>query len=205
MKDGGTAIMGTGIAAGEKRAEVAARQALESPLLEGHSITGARNVLVNITAGYSPGIQESMRATEIIQSQAGDDAELIFGVVVNPELGESFQVTVIATGFEYLVENTPLRSTPRTSIGEDDTFYKGQDNLKRLDDPAFVRRGGDGIAPAPEPVEDAPPAVEDTFAPEYPAASVSGDGVAPRDRFPGRYGAAGERQGSRPEAHGAIS
>ncbi|HEX7070162.1 MAG TPA: cell division protein FtsZ, partial [Rhodothermales bacterium] len=79
MVNGGTALMGAATASGEHRAERAAVEAISSPLLDGLSIAGARNVLVNITAGRSLGIREATAATSIIQSEAGDDVEVIFG------------------------------------------------------------------------------------------------------------------------------
>jgi len=79
MHNGGKALMGAATAAGEKRAERAAIEAISSPLLDGLSISGARNVLVNITAGLSLGIKEATEATSIIQREAGEDVEVIFG------------------------------------------------------------------------------------------------------------------------------
>ena len=82
MIDGGAAIMGSATATGPDRAEIAAREAINSPLLDGVSIRGARNVLVNISAGRELGMRETTTATSIIQQEAGDDAEIILGTVL---------------------------------------------------------------------------------------------------------------------------
>jgi cell division protein FtsZ len=100
MQDGGAAIMGSASASGTDRAEIAARAAINSPLLDGVSIRGARNVLVNISADMSLGMREVTMATSIIQSEAGDDAEIIMGTVTDPSMGDELRMTVIATGFE---------------------------------------------------------------------------------------------------------
>jgi len=100
IKDGGLALMGAATASGEKRAENAARAAISSPLLDGISISGARNVLVNITAGRSLGMRETTQATAAIQQEAGDDVEVILGTVIDESMGDDLRVTVIATGFD---------------------------------------------------------------------------------------------------------
>ena len=141
MADGGTAIMGSATAQGDKRAERAAVEAISSPLLDGVSIHGARNVLVNITAGKSLGIREATQATSVIQREAGDDAEVIFGTVIDPEMGDELRVTVIATGFETSRPHERVRRTVKLNLDEPTVpGYKGEDNLKHLDTPAFERR-----------------------------------------------------------------
>ncbi len=100
MKDGGMALMGSAVATGENRAERAAIEAITSPLFDGLSISGARNVLVNITAGRSMGVGEAAAATEAIGREAGEDVEVIFGTVIDDAMGDDLRVTVIATGFE---------------------------------------------------------------------------------------------------------
>ena len=83
MKNMGEAVMGTGIASGEERAELAAQQAISSPLLENASISGAQGVLVNITGGPGLTLIEVDQATKIIFEQAGEDANIIFGAVID--------------------------------------------------------------------------------------------------------------------------
>ncbi len=100
MIDGGAAIMGSATANGPDRAEKAAREAINSPLLDGVSIAGARNVLVNISAGTTLGMRETSQATQIIQQEAGEDAEIIMGTVLDESYDDGLRVTVIATGFE---------------------------------------------------------------------------------------------------------
>ncbi|NBC00140.1 MAG: cell division protein FtsZ [Bacteroidetes bacterium] len=142
MEDGGTALMGAASATGENRAEQAAIEAISSPLLDGLSITGARNVLVNITAGRTLGIREATAATSIIQREAGDDVEVIFGTVIDESMEEELRVTVIATGFD--TEEKAAKDMPRRTVpldeGRPTVHYKGEDNLKHLDVPAYERR-----------------------------------------------------------------
>jgi cell division protein FtsZ len=99
MCEMGDAIMGTGRAEGEGKAAAAARSAIRSPLLEDVSISGARGVLVNITGGADLTLFDVNEASSIISEAAGDDANIIFGAVVDPHLGAEIRVTVIATGF----------------------------------------------------------------------------------------------------------
>ena len=160
MVDGGTALMGAATTSGEKRAERAAEQAIASPLLGGVSIQGARNVLVNITAGITLGIREATQAIKVIQEEAGDDAEVIFGSVIDEDLGDQIRVTVIATGFDKLDHPTAQQETGlRRSVTLDHGShappqYKGEDNLRQLDVPAYERRTPiAGATPPPMEVE----------------------------------------------------
>ena len=99
MIDAGDAIMGTGISAGENKGEVAARMALQSPLLEEVTIEGARGVLVNITGSSTMSLHDVRMATETVHEAAGSGANIIFGAVIDEMMGDSIYVTVIATGF----------------------------------------------------------------------------------------------------------
>jgi cell division protein FtsZ len=99
MKNMGEAIMGSGFATGEERAVLAAQQAISSPLLDNASISGAQGVLVNITGGENLTLHEVDEATSIIFEEAGNDANIIFGAVIDSKLQEEIRVTVIATGF----------------------------------------------------------------------------------------------------------
>jgi len=108
MKKMGEAIMGTGVAQGEERAVLAAQQAISSPLLDDASISGAQGVLVNITGSADLTLLEVDAATNIIFEEAGKDANIIFGAVIDPSLGDEIRVTVIATGFnhgQFITEN----------------------------------------------------------------------------------------------------
>jgi cell division protein FtsZ len=99
MRDAGSALMGIGVASGENRAAEAARAAISSPLLEA-SVEGATGILLNITAGEDLGLFEVNEAAEIIGSAADQDANIIFGAVIDEALGDQVRVTVIATGFD---------------------------------------------------------------------------------------------------------
>jgi cell division protein FtsZ len=100
MRKSGLAIMGTGIAVGEHRAEEAVENALNSPLLNNNDIRGARNILLNITSGEKEVTMDEVGLiTDIVQNKAGFDADLIWGNGKDDELGESLSVTIIATGF----------------------------------------------------------------------------------------------------------
>jgi cell division protein FtsZ len=99
MFNTGIAHMGIGRAAGENRAEEAARQAIHSPLLE-TSIDGARGVLLNITGGADLGLFEVNTAAELVQQSADPDANIIFGAVIDENLKDEILITVIATGFD---------------------------------------------------------------------------------------------------------
>jgi cell division protein FtsZ len=96
----GPALMGSGFGEGDNRAQEAAQEAISSPLLDNVSISGARGVLINITGGMDLAIDEVTTISSIIQEEAGDEAEIIFGAVHDPELDGQVRVTVIATGFE---------------------------------------------------------------------------------------------------------
>ncbi len=99
MKEKGLAHMGIGNASGEKRAAEAARQAIESPLLE-TSITGARGVLMNITGGPDLSLLEVNEAAELISENADPEANIIFGADIDEAMGDALRITVIATGFD---------------------------------------------------------------------------------------------------------
>jgi cell division protein FtsZ len=98
MRDAGSALMGIGSASGENRAAEAARTAVSSPLLEA-SIEGATGILLNVTGGSDIGLFEVNEAAEVVTGAADQNANVIFGAVIDDSLGDQVQVTVIATGF----------------------------------------------------------------------------------------------------------
>jgi cell division protein FtsZ len=100
MSGMGVAMMGTGVAEGEGRAMAAAQKAISSPLLEDSSVTGARGVIINVTGGPDLSLTEVSEASSIIQEAAHEDANIIFGAVVDPSLTGKVKITVIATGFD---------------------------------------------------------------------------------------------------------
>src|SRR5690606_7331079 len=100
MASRGPALMGSGFGEGDNRAQEAAQEAISSPLLDDISIRGARGVLINISGGMDLAIDEVTTISSIIQEEAGDEAEIIFGAVHTPELEGKVRVTVIATGVD---------------------------------------------------------------------------------------------------------
>ncbi len=104
MQNGGSALMGTGIGRGDNRATEAAQQAIASPLLDNVSISGATGVLVNITGGEDLTLGEVHQINDIVHDAVGDDAEIIFGAVHEPAMMGEIRVTVIATGFDRVVQ-----------------------------------------------------------------------------------------------------
>jgi cell division protein FtsZ len=110
MAEMGMAMMGAAIASGENRAAEAAQKAISSPLLEEVAIKGARGVLINITGGPDLTLHEVNEAASLIQEEADEDANIIFGAVVDESMGDEVRITVIATGFG---ESTAARPAPR--------------------------------------------------------------------------------------------
>ena len=110
----GMALMGTGIAEGERRAVEAAQRAISSPLLEDTSIHGARGVLINITGGEDMTLHEVSEAANIIQEASDPDANIIFGTVIDRGMQGRVKVTVIATGFnrdDLRADHRPMANT----------------------------------------------------------------------------------------------
>ncbi len=157
MFNTGIAHMGIGRAAGENRAEEAARQAIHSPLLE-TSIDGARGVLLNITGGADLGLFEVNTAAELVQQSADPDANIIFGAVIDENLKDEILITVIATGFDKgpIVkkmekpsfdrgnERPQERNVPNQPVNEKQqpaaNNYNNTNQSDELDIPTFLRR-----------------------------------------------------------------
>ena len=131
MSEMGDALMGTGYAKSEGKALQAAQQAISSPLLEGVSIRGARGVLVNITGGRDMSLYEVSEATSIIYEEAGEDANVIFGAVIDENLNDEVFITVIATGFS--AEGRGVLQPPKQENNGEATAPK------LLDLPTFMR------------------------------------------------------------------
>ena len=139
MKKMGEAIMGSGVAQGEERAVLAAQQAISSPLLDDASISGAQGVLVNITGSADLTLLEVDAATNIIFEEAGKDANIIFGAVIDPSLGDEIRVTVIATGFnqgQYVSEKEPAVEEVVAPIPQRPT----QELLDQMNQPVFKQQ-----------------------------------------------------------------
>ena len=123
MANMGRALMGTGRATGERRAIEAAQQAISSPLLEDVSITGATGILINITGGPDLTLHEVNDASSLISEAAHEDANIIFGSVIDPACGDEVRITVIATGFDRVEAQVVIPSweqrqqmTPRQAV-----------------------------------------------------------------------------------------
>jgi cell division protein FtsZ len=153
MSHGGDALMGTGRGSGENKAQVAADRAIHSPLLDNVSIAGATGVLVNITGGEDLCLSEVDEAMNFIYESVGNSANtnIIFGTVINPELGDEIAITVIATGFGnsagFKPQSRPAyepfrRSTPETrpaAVQEhhvSDFVEKPEPKAKSMEEPA---------------------------------------------------------------------
>jgi cell division protein FtsZ len=100
MSKMGRALMGTGLAKGQNRARMAAEMAVASPLLDDISVEGATGVLINVVGGPDLKMKEIQEAASLVQEQAHEDANIIFGASIDETLGENGKVTVIATGFD---------------------------------------------------------------------------------------------------------
>ena len=113
MHNMGMALMGTGVSSGEDRAVDAATKAVASPLLENVSIRGATGILINITGGPNMTLHEVNEASKLIQEEADEEANIIFGAVIDESMGEEVRVTVIATGFDQgiRISKIPMRGT----------------------------------------------------------------------------------------------
>ncbi|MCB0370804.1 MAG: cell division protein FtsZ [Bdellovibrionales bacterium] len=122
MKEKGMAIMGTGSAKGDSRAVEAATAAISSPLLENIKIDGATGIIINVTGGADLSLYEVNEASTLITEAAHEDAEIIFGAVIDDSLGDEVRVTVIATGF----------SKPEPKVNVQDTFMGMQNFLNPL-------------------------------------------------------------------------
>lgn len=160
MADAGSALMGIGKGTGENRAIEAAKQAIDSPLLE-VSIDGAKGVLFNITGGKDLGMYEVDEAAKIITRSVDSDAKIIFGAVIDETMSDGVRITVIATGFDEVSRKKPaqkhaLASSALSSFGESQERSEKsrepvfaakaleqdemEDEHEELDIPAFIRK-----------------------------------------------------------------
>ena len=144
MSKAGMALMGTGIASGENRAVEAAERAISHPLLEDVSIGGARGLLMNVTSGPDLTMAEMADASDRIYSEAGDEADIIWGTVLDESIGDELRVTVIATGIESEEERQKARFSGKVrDITEADIT-----RAVNLDEPTFIRRGERAVGEA---------------------------------------------------------
>ena len=148
----GMALMGTGVAEGDSRAETAARKAINSPLLEDTTIQGARGVLINITGSRDMTLHEVSEASRIVQDAAHRDANIIFGSVFDDQMEDKLKITVIATGFDEEEMEDSLSSRRQPARAKQDEggslttreplliHASGSQSENDLDVPAFLRK-----------------------------------------------------------------
>ena len=132
MSEMGLALMGTGSASGENRAIEAAQKAISSPLLEDNTIQGAHGILLNITGGPDMTLHEINEASSLIQKEAHEDANIIFGTVIDKDMTDEIRITVIATGFEDAAK--AKQGIPNV------THLSGFSRRDDLSRPAYTRR-----------------------------------------------------------------
>jgi cell division protein FtsZ len=139
VQDAGSALMGIGIASGDNRALEAANAAIHSPLLE-TSIDGARGILLNITGGPDVSLYEVNEAANVISEAAHDDANIIFGAVVDERLEGQISITVVATGFGDEINMRPTAANERSAVRER-TFDAAPryDETTELEIPSFLQ------------------------------------------------------------------
>ncbi len=163
MSEMGMAMMGSGKASGEDRAQIAAEAAIASPLLEDVNLSGARGILVNVTAGLDMSIGEFEEVGNTVKSFASDDATVVVGTVIDPDMSGELRVTVVATGLganELYKDESVKLVVNKTSNGDVDyekldrptvirhknaenSMQGSLDNMEYLDIPAFLRRQAD--------------------------------------------------------------
>src|SRR5437016_881481 len=154
MQGMGMALMGTGYARGQNRAIEATQEAISSPLLEEASIKGARGVLINITGGHDLTLYEINEAASIVREEADDDANIIFGHVIDDSMADAMKITVIATGFHRepmtaaigAGATMPVTTPPRYAPHSPDDFTAPSANPRRTEDldvPTFIRKKAD--------------------------------------------------------------
>jgi len=136
MSGMGVAMMGTAIAEGPTRAIDAANRAISSPLLEDASVKGARGVIINVTGGPDMSLLEVNEALTIIQESAHEDANIIFGAVVDPKLANKVKITVIATGFDHVRTD---RSTPANAPLQTPVDMTAYSSMKSESSPMIVQ------------------------------------------------------------------
>jgi len=143
MSEMGMAMMGSGVATGEDRARIAAEAAISSPLLEDINLAGANGILVNVTAGMDMGIGEFQAVGETIKQFASDEATVVIGTVIDPEMSNEIRVTVVATG---LGQGAAAKQEP-PRIVRPSLHRRDRPNFADLDKPAVqrMRAVGDGL------------------------------------------------------------
>lgn len=140
MSEMGQAMMGTGVARGENRAREAAERAVRSPLLEDVNLQGARGILVNVTAGFDLSLGEFSEVGELVAEFASENATVVVGTVIDPEMTDELRVTVVATGLGPI----QVAQEPKPTKVVDNTQRKadGTPDYNQLDRPTITRQAG---------------------------------------------------------------
>lgn len=151
MSEMGQAMMGTGESVGEDRAREAAETAIHSPLLEDINLQGARGILVNITAGPDLSLGEFSDVGDTVEAFSSDNATVVVGTVIDPEMGDKLRVTVVATGLGQTVERKqPTKVVDNTSIAQAGALKSsGEMDYDALEKPTIIRReprGSEAVA-----------------------------------------------------------
>jgi cell division protein FtsZ len=129
MENSGRAVIGMGSGEGEKGAFEAAKKAISNPLLEESSIEGAKGILINITGGLTMSLDSVQDAASLIHDSAHDEANIILGAVINPDMDDGVRVTVIATGLEDRVEKAELPQIRKWTPKKDPVTLRGSERL----------------------------------------------------------------------------
>ena len=135
MTEMGQALMGTGFGTGESRAMESAKEAISSPLLEDMSIAGASGVLINITGGEDLSLHEVSEVSSVVHEAAGEEANIIFGAVIDPNMKGEIRVTVIATG----IGGRAARETPRSATSRSESAWAPPRRETARPEPAFAQ------------------------------------------------------------------
>ena len=147
MAEMGMAMMGSGTSSGEDRAREAAEAAISSPLLEDINVSGANGILVNVTAGMDLAIGEFQEVGNTIKEFASDNATVVVGTVIDPDMTDQIRVTVVATGLGHAAANAdaPMRIVRRQAAAT-----REEPNYHGLDKPTVQRKRavGDGLGDA---------------------------------------------------------
>lgn len=148
MSEMGMAMMGTGSAVGEQRARQAAEAAIASPLLEDVNFSGARGILVNITAGLDMSIGEFEEVGDVVKEFISDDATVVVGTVIDPQMTDEMRVTVIVTGLGDVRQRQPQASQHQRARLMESTRKDGSYDYHQLDRPAVARKQARNVAAA---------------------------------------------------------
>jgi len=198
MKDSGSAVMGSAVAKGDNRAIKAVTEAIASPLLSSNEIEGATKVLLAVTYGHAPEltIDEFYEITDYVSARTGGKADVIFGTTMDPEMGDSIRVAVVATGFVkesvFGENNTVVELTQRSGV---DTHF-GQPQRPAQAPTPYVEPlpPGFGTQPSPQPAYTPPPSPQRN---PYEVAAEYQQPQRPQEQPPVYYNPSQQREENR--------